>query len=399
MARRPRGKSLKRWEVSIIKAMIESDNFIDQDTHAYFTRPTRSINQREISQIRNKKKFAAIKTASQQELKFFLNNWPFVDHETGAALEEDELLVKAREAMLAAVQTFNSGGLNFRSELFIVTAIIAWTYGIHSWYKKNKIDYWYKNQDGTPKSIRRNGPTKYWELGYALRRDDCPLDLSIVQNLEFLILIRDEIEHRMTQNIDLSIGAKLQACCLNFSKFMSENFGSQFGLEHRLPLALQFSTFSPEQRNILKSASSLPDHIQTRMETFEANLTEEQRINPAYAFRVIFVPKTANHKSGADQAVEFIRADSEEAKNINRVLMKEVDKERFTAGRIVEIVQERGFPNFSMYNHTQLWRRLDGKNPDNKFGKVGDYANSWVWYKTWLDRVILHCEEQNDLYR
>lgn len=79
--------------------------------------------------------------------------------------------------------------------------------------------------------------------------------------------------------------------------------------------------------------------------------------------------------------------------------MKEVDKERFTAGRIVEIVQERGFPNFSMYNHTQLWRRLDGKNPDNKFGKVGDYANSWVWYKTWLDRVILHCEEQNDLYR
>ena len=30
--------------------------------------------------------------------------------------------------MIAAVHTFNSGGLFFRAELFIVTSIIAWTY-------------------------------------------------------------------------------------------------------------------------------------------------------------------------------------------------------------------------------------------------------------------------------
>jgi hypothetical protein len=39
----------------------------------------------------------------------------------------DELLIKAREAMIAAVHTSNSAGLTFRAELFIVTAIIAWT--------------------------------------------------------------------------------------------------------------------------------------------------------------------------------------------------------------------------------------------------------------------------------
>jgi hypothetical protein len=36
----------------------------------------------------------------------------------------------------SAVHTFNSGGLTFRAELFIVTAIIAWTYLLHAWFKR-----------------------------------------------------------------------------------------------------------------------------------------------------------------------------------------------------------------------------------------------------------------------
>jgi hypothetical protein len=40
----------------------------------------------------------------------------------------NELLKKAREAMLTAVQIFNNPHVEFKSELFIVTTIIAWTY-------------------------------------------------------------------------------------------------------------------------------------------------------------------------------------------------------------------------------------------------------------------------------
>jgi hypothetical protein len=50
---------------------------------------------------------------------------PDIDPLTGLSLRGDELLIKAREAMIAAVHTFNSAGLVFRAELFIVTAIIA----------------------------------------------------------------------------------------------------------------------------------------------------------------------------------------------------------------------------------------------------------------------------------
>jgi hypothetical protein len=36
-----------------------------------------------------------------------------------------ELIKKAREAMLSAVQIFNNPQLDFKAELFIVTAVIA----------------------------------------------------------------------------------------------------------------------------------------------------------------------------------------------------------------------------------------------------------------------------------
>lgn len=79
--------------------------------------------------------------------------------------------------------------------------------------------------------------------------------------------------------------------------------------------------------------------------------------------------------------------------------VKPVDRERFPANKVVRIVQEQGYPNFTLYNHTTLWQRLNAKDPKKNFGRTGDYANSWVWYKSWLDRVLLHCEEQGDTYR
>jgi hypothetical protein len=91
----------------------------------YFTRPTRSINHRAIAEIRTGARHANVKAATQDELDSFLAIWPEIAPETGLNLRGDELLIKAREAMIAAVHTFNSAGLTFRAELFIVTAIIA----------------------------------------------------------------------------------------------------------------------------------------------------------------------------------------------------------------------------------------------------------------------------------
>ena len=87
----------------------------------------------------------------------FLKAWPNINERTGLQRHEDELLVKAREAMIAAVHIFNSAGLHFRAELFIVTSIIAWTYLLHAYYKREGIDYRYKQNDvvvKTPEGAR-----------------------------------------------------------------------------------------------------------------------------------------------------------------------------------------------------------------------------------------------------
>ena len=40
----------------------------------------------------------------------------------------------------------------------------------------------------------------------------------------------------------------------------------QYGLEKRLPLALQFVSFGAQQRTALKKASGLPMHIEARID-------------------------------------------------------------------------------------------------------------------------------------
>ena len=52
---------------------------------------------------------------------------------------KNALLLKAKEAALAAVQIFNSPTITFKSEIFIVLMQIAWTYLLHAYFKEKVI--------------------------------------------------------------------------------------------------------------------------------------------------------------------------------------------------------------------------------------------------------------------
>lgn len=97
---RDAANKLDRWEIALIKRMIADGDLNDQDMLAYFTRPTRSINDARIAEIRNQAKHRSVPSASAAELDTFLAAWPQIDPTTGAHLRGDELLVKAREAMI-----------------------------------------------------------------------------------------------------------------------------------------------------------------------------------------------------------------------------------------------------------------------------------------------------------
>lgn len=398
MARGKPGNTLQRWEVALVKAMQARGGWNDQEILAYFTRPLRTVNHRLIGEIRTQQRHKAINAADDEALDEFLVTWPDVDPSTGLSIRGDELLIKAREAMIAAVHTFNGAGLTFWAELFIVTAVIAWTYLMHAFYRREGLDYRYKKADGTVVQTPE-GAEKYWDLGFCLRNAKCPVGKPVVQNLEFLLSLRHEVEHRSTSRIDDAVSAKLQACCINFNDALKTVFGAQYALERRLPIALQFVTFGSDQRALLKKAGALPQNIVAMMDAFHAGLSEEEQADPAFAHRVFFIPKLGARASSSDEAIEFIKADSAEGEAIAKVLLKEIDKRRYTATEVVKIVKDSGFPRFGMRAHSELWRALDGKAPGKSFGGPGLYAGQWGWFDPWIARVIAHCEENGDRYK
>lgn len=381
MTRRANNK-LEKWEVAIVKALL-ARNYVPQDIQAYFSRPTRSINHARISEIRDGRKHRTVKVASDDELDIFLNNWPNIDPDTGLHIQGDELLIKAREAMIAAVQTFNSGGLYFRAELFIVTAIIGWTYLMHAYYKRQGIDYRYMRGGAIERTP--SGAEKYWELSQCINTGSCPLSQGVINNLKFLIEIRNEIEHRSTNRIDDALSAKLQACCLNFNDAIKDLFGREFALEKRLPIALQFVTFDGVQRQSL-IGTDLPTNISTSMDNFHNSLSDEEQRDPKFRFRVAFVPIVASKPSKADVAVEFIKAGSEEAEAVERVLLKEVERPKFLPSEIVRRVRAAGHPTFTMHDHTRLWQQLDARAVNKGYGVT--VASKWYWYENWFSKVI-----------
>ncbi|SPH22464.1 hypothetical protein ASD8599_03207 [Ascidiaceihabitans donghaensis] len=368
--------------MAIVKAMLQK-NYVPQDVHAYFSRPTRSVNQARISQIKDGKMHAAIKPASNIELDAFLNAWPDIDPVTGLHFKGDELSIKAREAMIAAVHTFNSAGLFCRAELFIVTSVIAWTYLMHAYYKREGVDYRYK-QAGVVKKTK-HGADMYWELGQCLAHGGCPIEKGVIDNLNFLTEIRHEIEHQSTDRIDDALGAKLQACCINFNEAIKTLFGKEFALEKRLPIALQFVTFDGGQRASLVG-QDLPPNVATAMDDFHNGLTDAEQADPKFRYRVAFVPKVAGKASKSDLAIEFVKAGTPEAENVERVLLKDTERPKFRPTEIVAKANAAGFPQFAIFDHTQLVNQLNARSPGKGYGV--EIAGQWYWYDAWFEKVM-----------
>ena len=103
-----------------------------------------------------------------------------------------ELLSKSREAALNAVQTFNNPLTVFKAETFIMLMVVAWTYLIHTYYRREGVEYRYYKQGVKRRRFdrTRSGAFKHWELERCLNEDSCPLDGPTRQNLRFLIGLR-----------------------------------------------------------------------------------------------------------------------------------------------------------------------------------------------------------------
>lgn len=309
----------------------------------------------------------------------------------------NELLDKSKEAMVSAVQIYNNPLIKFKSEMFIITAIISWTYLMHAYYSKESIDYRYFHMRGKRKRYDRtkNGAYKHWELERCINEQASPLDKGTANNLRFLIGIRHEIEHQKTDSIDEYIGAKLQACALNYNREIIKMFGDKHSIKDNLSLAIQFSPISPEQEQLLRkeSVNEIPSNVKNFIATFESELDDEELKSLYYSYKIVYIPIQVNRANQADKAVEFISPDSDKAKDVEHVLVKAVEKAKFLPGDIVKMMKDEGYFTFSMHDHTQLWKAKDAKNKKYNYGvKV---SKQWYWYENWIDVVRDYCQKNN----
>lgn len=283
----------------------------------------------------------------------------------------------------------------------VVLMIIAWTYLLHAYFRDQKIEYRYYDKKGKRRDFHKtkHGAYKYWELERCLNDQKSPVDKDTANNLRFLIGLRHEIEHQMTSRIDDILSARFQACGLNYNECVKKLFGADNGIEKHLSFSLQFSTISTEQKELLEQHPSLPANIQGYIRGFDAALSDEEFSNPHYAYRILFIPKTANRKGQADRVIEFVKSDSPLAETVNReyAVIKETEKKKYLPKQVVDLIRAEGYPSFSMHHHTQLWKSLNAQSTSKGYG-VMVAGKMWHWYENWVDEVRKHCNVNKAKY-
>ncbi len=305
--------------------------------------------------------------------------------------EKLDLIFKAREAMLSAVQIYNNPLITFKTESFIVLSLIAWTYLMHAYYRSTKIDYRYYTRPGKHKKFVRNpdGSYRYWDLRECLSKACSPMDNNTKNNLEFLIGLRNQVEHKKATGLDSYLSARYQACALNFNSYLKTLHGEKFGLDQNLALSLQFAELDYSQSKVIKDKENLiPREIISYVATFDSKLSEDEIKSDKFAYRLLFVKVLAKRQWQADRVIVINDQKSEMAKNISKQYWgkEETEKKKYSATQVIQEIQKAGFRRFTMHQHTLFWKEHDGKNPSKGFGTT--VVKTWYWYENWVSYIL-----------
>lgn len=315
--------------------------------------------------------------------------------------QDCELLHKSREAALNAVQTFNNPLTRFKTETFIVLMVIAWTYLLHAYYRREGVEYRYYKDGPTGPIFEQTkaGAFRHWELGRCLSENACPLDDPTKLNLRFLIGLRNEIEHHQSDGVDDHFSGRYLACCLNYERFICQLFGSRYSLGEEVAFTLQFRDLTAVTDSE-EAEAPLPSNVARYLQEFDSELSDDNFTSPSYRRRFLFTPMVTSKKAQADRVIKFVPADSDLGMSINdeyeRVFLKEVERPKHRPGQIVNLMHEEGYTRFNMHHHTELWKTLDARNPGKGYGVW--VANTWYWYDRWIDEVRQHCLDNLEQY-
>jgi hypothetical protein len=331
--------TLTPLEKSVIKALLH-EGWRNQDIQALInTGRAATINSGRITGVKNDSK---IKPATKSDVDEFRRRRALFDHQTGLDPFFDERLVRAREAMILAVELFNTPRIRFKAGVFAMLANVAWTYLLHEFYERHDVDL-----------IDDKGYSLL--LSQMVERHDCPVSLACRKNLQALKKIRDVVEHLTIGPFDKKWLTIFQATCLNFEKYLTEWFGQQLTLGHDLGFALQFARLSINELSSLQQYD-LPPHIAALDAGLRENLTPDEADNLEYQFKVVY---TLAGASKSQAHFQFIQPDSAEGVEIQNVLVKFKPADELYPLRPTDVVREvrkQLSRPFTTDKHQKAWK-------------------------------------------
>ena len=295
----------------------------------------------------------------------------------GLPVEVKECLTKARESALLAVETYNRPGTTFRSGGFIVFMVIAWTALFHSIFlKAGTKPFHHKIKKGRYVRYEKvDGENKAWELTECVRQFYKSENPAVRRNLEFVIGLRNKVEHRNMPQLDDQIFGECQALLLNFEALLEKEYGDRYSLNESLAVSLQFSTITPEgkARAIRQLQSASYRSVSEYVKQFRSALSADIEQSMEYSYKVFLVPKTGNHANSSDLAVEFINVnslDETERQAFERAiaLLKTRETEvvnpgKMKPGDVAQKVQEHLAVRFTTNDHTKCWKHFGVRPP------------------------------------
>lgn len=324
----------------------------------------------------------------------------------------NQLLEKAKDSALLAISIYNDPKTSFRTSGFLVMICIAWAALLHATFEKEKIkyfdvvektkrtkiiqnqEYFYYEKSKSKRYIKKDGENKAWEL-LVCAENKFTKDNAIYQNLNFLYKLRNKIEHRFLPEIDSEVLGECQACVLNFEKFLVSKFGDKHSIVGDFSIPLQMTL------GVRKLPELGKNKIITFIRSYRNSLSSDLENDHNYATKFYLMPKIGNHKSSSDYALEFIKIDdlsNEQKLELDKLIIGikskkvEVEKKKYLPSKIVKIIKELGFNNFTMNIHINLWHKYDAQNTQKGYGC--DVEGRWHWYDTWLEFVKKYCEEK-----
>ena len=320
--------------------------------------------------------------------------------------EVEALVLKARESALLALDIYNRPCTQFRTQGFIVMMIIAWTALLHAIFQRNGTKYYHlDSKTGQPTMV--DGDEKAWELSECVRFFYKGQMNAIARNLEFMVKLRNKIEHRFLPAIDPYVAGECQSILLNFDELLCEEFGEYYALREHLTVPLQTAALRTTTQidAVKKFQGENYEKVMSFINVYRESLGDDQYNDPKFSFRVYLIPKLANHKSSSDIAFEFVKYDAskpEQMQEIQRLvaLVKEkhvpvANEGMYKAKDVIAEVQKSTTKKFTQHTHRQALihykARLTtetskpaGKDYDSKYCRPDALHHDWGYTPEWV---------------